>query len=143
SLVTLVPPANQPFTCDDVAFQRVSADVLRISEAGRVDLKSGQASAPINNIDRLSARLYRADMFDKNGTVIANACAPLGQFDKNVAVNLTGEPAAHDDLTAPIDLSVVIGASANPHVPMHIVDASGKAIASASIVYTTVGAAGA
>jgi hypothetical protein len=133
SLVTIVPPAKQPFTCDHLAYQRVAPDVLLASEAGRLVVRGDRATAPIRDIDRLTRRLFRADVEDKDGNMIANACGELGEFAKDVTIRLVAEPAAHIVGASTSELGVVLGASPAPHVSFRVLDALNAPIPNAQV----------
>jgi hypothetical protein len=143
TLVTLIPPSGSaPFSCEDLAYQRVPADVLRLSDAGEIVLR-GEGTAPVPNIDRLIPRMFRADVRDQNDAMIANACSMLGEFSSDVVVRLDAEPAAHIALTGTPDLSVTKGANAIPDVTLKVLDATGTAIPNAPLPWVIAGAAGA
>jgi hypothetical protein len=139
TLRTIVPPASQPFTCDDLAYGRVSDDILRASESGNIVLRP-HGQAPLRDVDRLTSRIFLADVEDTSGTIVAKGCAPLGEFMNDVSVSITAEPSAHAALPTS-DLSYTLGA-APPRVQIPIVDANGAPIAGVATVWNLAGAGG-
>jgi hypothetical protein len=140
TLKILEPPSAQPFGCEDLAFSRVSADVVRLSTVLEVSARSSE-SVPLADLDRLSSKLLVADGRDEDGEVLVTGCVAVGEVDAVLDAEIVGEPIAV--ITPPTITATAIPGSLTEPLRFEVRDRRGQSLSGIQGLWSVTGAGGA
>lgn len=140
TLKILEPPSAQPFGCEDLAFSRVTADVVRLSTVLEVSARSSE-SVPLADLDRLSSKLLVADGRDEDGEVLVTGCVAVGEVDAILDAEIVGEPIAV--ITPPTITATAIPGSLTEPLRFEVRDRRGQSLSGIQGLWSVTGAGGA
>lgn len=87
------PEGDESFTCDDIAFQTVSADTVELATV-KTFLERGGEDVPLSDIPREGTKLFFIEGLDESLLPVVAACQAVGLIEDDVTIELVGEPTA-------------------------------------------------
>ncbi len=129
-LAVIVPPAAEPFGCEQLAFGEVDADTVALATVQEA------TGSELAGIPRTGTKLFHAVGLDAQELPLVAGCEELGEVDGVVDLLITGEPT-----------TVVAVPPSDPGKPLRspvtvtVIDGRGDPLASAEVRYTVTGPA--
>lgn len=139
-LQIFTPSAAAPFTCEDLAFQRVDPAVVALSRVK--DLSSSGLEAPFSELDRRARKIFVADGEREDGRRLVTGCAELGEVRGAESLEIRGEPVPMIDPGPPALLSGTLGTLPTPRIILQVSDALGAPLPGVPAEYVVDGAGG-
>lgn len=133
------PPTAEPFTCDDIAYARVPADVLRLSTVVEVTTPKNE-TAPLADLDRLSQKLLLADGLDDDGQPLASGCVEVNEIDGVLDARIEGQALAV--VTSPARTATSTPGGLTDPVVFEVRDRRGQTLADVEGLWQVTGAGG-
>lgn len=102
------PPVGQPFSCDDLALNRVDPGLLNASVLGEVRVRDG-VSTPLPEVPRAGNKLFLVEARDIDGRRLLVGCDVLGAIDSTTQLSLPAIATTRVSVVQAPNLSVPLG----------------------------------
>lgn len=136
TLDVLVPPVAEPFDCDMVAFQEVSAEAVALSRVVHVVVGERDSTA-IEGIPREGTKLFLALGLDAQDDPIIAGCEQLGLIEGDEEVEIVAEPVT---ILSPPPLQV--GAALPSPIRFGLTDIAGHPMGGETVIWKVYGPGG-
>lgn len=140
SLSIYVPPIAAPFSCDDLAFAEVDADLVRASLVAEIVEREGD-TAPLADIDRIAPKLFVAEGFDATGARVIVGCSEVGTIEDDIDVEIRGRPTTRTGTIA-TSIQQRLGVPLATPVVVNVTDFLGQRLPGADVRWQVIGSSG-